>query len=605
MTPANIVDQYGRELKRDFTALQLEQIIIRERRGATAPTGMVSWYYSAITIISLSYAQLPWKLWKQDRTARRGRKPGYVEVFNHRRLTPRLKRPHPQMSFIRWRMQWAAKLLDGGNVFVIPDEVGPDGVTKGLMIFGRDRINPIRESVDAPLLGWQFNPGGGRDPIALPVDAVMHWALPNPYDPVMGLAPKDAIRMTMDAEFAREIFEKSFYQNAANPSAILRHTGAAELTPEQRAEVRQAWEEFYTGPDKAGRVAVLAGDWDFTVWSFQQSQSQFVDTKKVSREAIAAAMLGFPVGFLNAQENGGLSRAGEEADRLKLYENCTFPLARIFEPEFNHGFVQRVDPTVECAFDMEQVPVALVYAEMRSKIYERYVKNGIPPNAVIENMDLPFDPIEGGDIGLVNAAFIPLTAAGEHEKSDPTPESTDVALAEVGTDPEKAVEAKPRSLPEPLRPLVRRLRESVKKTLFEIRHAVKSDDRTNGSTVEDRRRWSRRFLPAVAVAVRVGADGTEAEYLQKPAGVIDAALREMQARAEALEIPMQLESSCEWQVRRLVRFFDGVMRDAASAAEPAMYLRGSDSAARDIAERVIRDSVRAGSLVVANWEEAA
>lgn len=595
---SSLVDHHGRPLARataqELTIAEYTAQVRAESGGSvSAPARQVGWYYSCLTQTVRAVSQMPLKLWLESFGAR-GVRPGFRQVFNHPRVHPRLRRPTPTLSMIRWLEQWGSRLLDGGNVWSIPDtRPSPDGVWRSLPLYGRSQVQPVRDGWNGPLVAWEVQRSPSGKVETLDLDQVMHWALPNPYDDVLGLAPKDAIRMRLDAAFAQAIYERSFYQRSATPSGVLINKNH-ELDGSQRSEIRESFEEFHGGPDKAGRLLILGNEWDFKQWALQQSQSQFIESGKFGREEIAAAFFGFPVGMLNAQENGGLSKAGEEADRLKLFENCAFPLARLFEPEFNHGFVSRVAPGHEVAFDTRQVPVALVYAKAESEIFKTYVGNGIATNAVIEAFDLPFDPQVGGDVPLVMKSLVPLESVGEMADGDAGDDEDETVPSPPAKVKQKALSEPERSA-DPLTPLVSRLRVKVKQALYGIRALALRDPvrAAAGASAADRRRWARHFLPPIAVAVEAGADP---EAMDVSPAVVQRALKELQGHADVIRFAVPArEAICEAAVSKLLTLLDETQRDAAACGTPDAYLGSLDRAAAVIAERTIQNAVAAGA----------
>lgn len=597
MRESAILDPSGRPYERSIATFSWSQIeaAFRQSNGITTgtvtePARAISAYYSCLTQSVQAFSTLPPKLWRPA-PDKRGRKPGYKEVFKHA-LARLIDRPHPQMSGMEWRERWASVLLDQGDVFVVPTmEKAPDGLPRALQIYGRDRISPIRAYPGAPLMGWMLKEDVSTEGTPLPLDRVLHWRLPNPYDDVMGLAPKDSLRMALDADFARSVYDKSFYQNGANPSAILKYK-LGELDDLQRAEVRKTWEEFHQGPQRAGRVAVVGGDWDFSQWSFQHSQAQYIEGRKLAREEIAAAFFGFPVEFLNAQENGGLSRAGEEMARLKLYENVVFPLARRFEPEFNYGLTQRYDTTLVMAFDTRQVPVALTYAKTESEIYERYVKYGIQPNQVIEVLDLSFDPVPGGDRAFFPENYVPIEDVGKKQESQA---EASEASAETEGDPSDPMSEDGETMPateDATRgaPLVGRLREKTKRILYGIRQAALKDagQARVGATQKQWKEWARLSLPVIAAAVKMGAD----EGFVSPSR---ADLDALQANVDGISLgDPRLDAVCKSHAQRLLMAFNQALREAGRASDPTQFCGRLDQTAKLVAERAVLMAMAAG-----------
>ena len=394
------------------TAYQWGALFDRERRWRTEtivqnPYAENTWVYSCVTQIALAFAQIRLGLWRRVPGAV-GRRPGYVEVDAHRVLE-RWAYPNRWMDGFTFKAQWITFLVTGGNVWMYPDEPDSYGIPSALYVFGRDHVQPNYDS-QGRIDSWSIRPTLSAPPVTVPYEALWHWRLPHTNGRGLGLDPLSVAALTVDADCARLTWDKAFFDNSATPSSVLTYKPGL-LGKDQRQQIRESFDEYHRGPARAGRMAVIGGDFDLKVLSIEHSQAQFIDSRKLSREGIAAVFFGFPVGLLNAQEHTGLSKDGLDVARKILYENCVIPFTQQFLLQFNQRYVYPIDPRLDASFDTDLVPVLLKDDyQAKSQIFERFVRNGIPINQAIKTLDLNFPPVDGGDDAFVIGTPTPLGA---------------------------------------------------------------------------------------------------------------------------------------------------------------------------------------------------
>lgn len=411
--PLMIYDHLGRGIKRitnlDTDISQIARIFSREdaaRRGdshVTAPFSQNPWVQAVINQIAIAIGEIPFGLYRpaNRRVARRASNV-WIPVENHP-LLDLFDQPNRTQNFQKFITQWTAMFLVAGNVWAYKDAPNSRGVPRALLLFGAGMVQPIRKYTWELPLGWQLTlPNGSR--INVPLNDMIHWSMPNPYDPTMGLPPWWAARTDLDADAARSAYDRYFFKNNATPDAILTYK-PGPLNEYARSQIYEAWAEYHQGIENVGGLAVVGGDFDLKVLGVPHTGTQFLEIKKFTREEIAS-LYNYPVALLNAQEHTGLSRDGLEVARTMKYENAVIPHSNNFANGITDYLVHDYDRNMMAAFDYDILPVMVTYLKQKMDVAKQMFEIGIPLNSILAKIDIGINPIEGGDKGLVNKNLI-------------------------------------------------------------------------------------------------------------------------------------------------------------------------------------------------------
>jgi HK97 family phage portal protein len=255
--------------------------------GYTALTHCPLW--QGVNIIAGDFGQTPVRLLKNE--------------FNEQRL-------HPSWSLLRvapnelqtpsvWKetmMQWA--LIWGNGVSWIrrqgsrPVELvplRPDCLWHEVLAFEDQKIvlyhykGPYRNSPQ-----YTFFP-----------DDVVHFkGLTS--DGVWGYPLWQIAKDTIGQGLAIEKHGNSTFANGARPGGVLQHP--AKLSPEAVANIRTEWNKVHSGPDNAGKIAILWEDMKFNPVAQSNTDSQWIEAKKMS-VLEAASLLNLPPHKLGAMED--------------------------------------------------------------------------------------------------------------------------------------------------------------------------------------------------------------------------------------------------------------------------------------------------------------
>jgi len=598
-----LVDPYGRPLVRAdkvYTADEIERAFAMQSRRAgrvTKPLEQSAWVYSCWSQIVSQFAQIPDRMWTRSQS--------YNEVLRHDVLDL-MQEPNSRQSWFAWKEEWAGHLVGGGNVWIYKDGVQMNGLPRRLLLFGINSVRPVRIGYGGPAKAWEvMNAAGEWDEV--PLQRMIHTKLPNPYDPALGLAPTTSLLLSLNADYARQVYDEVFFRRNAAPIGILRNKDIQHLDEEQRKMLREEWGHVYGGADNAGGTAFLGGGWEYQALFHQHVQAQFGDVRKITRSEIGAAFWGFPVSMMNSEENGGLGKAEQEASRLRLVENCVLPHCARYAADLNRFLVRPYDPRVALLPDTDSIPV-LITTQLKAKfdILKAGAVSGFPINILRELLDLPVNAIPGGDSGYLPGNYVPIellggtepAADGEVEDEDTGAEESEDDDADASAPQAQAFRAL--ELPDPL---VLRTAAKFKAALWRLRTAAYRRE-LPGALGAMRVEWAKTFLPLVAAAYQHGWEelrrdrfGGGPVWLDQ-VGDPEAELVRLQTDVRQLRFRSdRMARECELHAKRIVRVLGSIAEDMTQIAEQERIpkaLSGLQKASRRAAQHVVRAAVNAG-----------
>jgi HK97 family phage portal protein len=240
-----------------------------------------------------------------------------VEVYSHP-LAVLLRQPNAMTTRYRFIAEMVTDFCVDGHAYAV--KVRPPG--GGLELY---RVAPSTiQEVDALLpLGFWWTPTGlNGQRRFLEARDVFHLQQPR------GQSPLEALRKLLAEEAAATDYRSGFWRNAARLGGVIqRPAGAPRWTPEQRGLFRKQWRR-YQGPAGAGKTVVLEDGMSYKEVSATAEQSQLVQSRRLSREEVAAAYHVPPamVGIVEAQGYGSLRE-----QHKALYQDTLGPYFAMLE----------------------------------------------------------------------------------------------------------------------------------------------------------------------------------------------------------------------------------------------------------------------------------
>ena len=166
--------------------------------------------------------------------------------------------------------------------------------------------------------------GVETESVALRADEVVHFSL------YQGRSPLETLRRRLEEDEAAVSYRTLFWSNGARLSGWLgRPATAPRWTMEQREQFREEWRGFQ-GAGNAGKSPVLEDGMEYHAVAATAQDSQLVQTRKLTREEVAAAYHVPPamIGIVEAQGYGSL----REQHRA-LYQDTLGPWQAMLEDE--------------------------------------------------------------------------------------------------------------------------------------------------------------------------------------------------------------------------------------------------------------------------------
>lgn len=155
--------------------------------------------------------------------------------------------------------------------------------------------------------------------------ANMLYVLGLTLDGIRGVSPVTLARESIGGAIAELKHGQSFFKNGAAVGGVLQHPG--HLGPEAAQTLRESWRDKYSGPDNAGKVAILEEGMEFKAVALSNKDSQWLESRQVTVLDIAR-IFGVPPALLGHLEKASYS--SQEAQNLEFLTHSLRPwLTRI------------------------------------------------------------------------------------------------------------------------------------------------------------------------------------------------------------------------------------------------------------------------------------
>lgn len=270
-----------------------------------------------------------------------------VEVDND--LTYLLRNPASNMTGQRMAEIWLNALgLDGEVNWLREDGSNTSGVpqfltwvpAKLLSIEDGDRLNG-----SGRLVSMTLTAKGARRTI--PLEGMIRQTLWNPSNPDRGLSPLEALRLTVDADYAARKHNKHQMQRHGRISGMVTFKDRVDIDVIQR--YADLWREKYEGDDNAGKTAFADQGAAFQQLSLSPKDLDWLEGQKLSREEICGAF-GIPpnnVGILDKATYSNFEQSSKS-----LWEDTLIPLAASVTTTLNRALVEPNMPGHRLEFDI-------------------------------------------------------------------------------------------------------------------------------------------------------------------------------------------------------------------------------------------------------------
>ena len=248
-----------------------------------------------------------------------------------------IKRPFPQHTWYRLIDALVQDMCIYDEAFLL--KVRPEGATAGLMRLPPSRVTPVGSWV-APT---GFSVGEKSKAVVIPAEEVVYFRGYNPTDPLRGVSSMETLRRILAEEAAAGDYREQFWNNAARIEGVLkRPADAPEWSDVARSRFLEEWQALYSGASNSGRTAILEEGMDFSPTSFNAKDSQYIESRKLSREEVAAAYH-VPLPMVGILDHATFSNIKEQ--HKQLYQDTLGPWTEMIQQEFEAQLVPDLEPS--------------------------------------------------------------------------------------------------------------------------------------------------------------------------------------------------------------------------------------------------------------------
>ena len=339
--------------------------------------GQVGWVFACVSRISSAVAETKWRLYTngEDKTSEVTQHP-LLDLFHY------VNKFHTGLEMLE---QTQTYIDLTGEVFwlVIRDR---SNIPAEIWVVNPNKVKVVPDK-KMYIKGYVYK--NGKEEIPLSVDDIVHIKLPNPINPFRGQSPLGAVHADIEAEKYSSQYNRTFFQNSAEPSGVIQFEGT--LTDSQYERLRYQWNKQYQGTSNAHKVAILEGGASWQTAGVTQRDMQFRDLRIMNRDTIMG-VYGMPKHILGIAED--VNRANAEASEYTFARWVLKPRLERIKAKLNEVLVPMYNDTNLILDYDTPIPADI---DRNLAVADQGFKSGyITRNEA--RIKIGLEPIEDGDI---------------------------------------------------------------------------------------------------------------------------------------------------------------------------------------------------------------
>jgi HK97 family phage portal protein len=240
------------------------------------------------------------------------------------------------------------------------------------------------------------SPSGGFD--------LRHMKAFNPVNDWYGQSPVESGAYAVDQHNEAMKYMQALLQNSARPSGALVASGDTVLGDDAFQRLKAEVQDQYSGSHNAGRPMILEGGLTWHEMGLSPTDMGIQEAKNSAARDIALAF-GVPPQMLGIPGDNTYSNYKEA--RLAFWEDTVIPLVDLIAQDWSAWLGK--PQGIQIKADYDQVPAIV---DKRSALWD--MANMSDDLTINERREMKgYDPIEGGDVVLVQSSQISLSMASE------------------------------------------------------------------------------------------------------------------------------------------------------------------------------------------------
>lgn len=356
--------------------------------------------FGCLRILSDTVSKLPIKLYKKDK--------GVKRQTNHY-LEPLLKlRPNPYMSASDfWKCVELQRNIYGNSYVAI--DFNSNGKIKGL--YPLDSSNMKIYVDDVGLLSsenkiWYIYTDNLGHRHKFMSDEILHFKGLT-LNGLAGLSVIDELKHLIENGKSSEKYINNFFKNGLQVKGLVQYVG--DLNPQAEETFRTEFERMSSGLKNAHRIAMLPIGYQFQPIGQKLVDAQFLENTQLTIRQIAS-VFGVKMHQLNDLDRATHSNITEQ--QREFYIDTLQSILTMYEQELVYKLF--LNSEILDGFYLKFNVDSILRADIKTR-YESYtnaIQNGFKTINDVRELEED-EPLEGGDIAIVNGNMIPLSMVGE------------------------------------------------------------------------------------------------------------------------------------------------------------------------------------------------
>ena len=318
-------------------------------------------------------------------------------------------KPNPLMNSINfWKCIEAQRTLKGNAYAYI--ERNKKGQVTGIYPIDSDNVTKVIDDnnfLSSLSKVWYIVIDNKGIKYKLYSDEILHFIGDITLDGLIGIAPLEYLKCTVENGRATQEFVNKFFKNGLSTKGVIQYVG--DLDEKAKRTFRKEFESMSNGLENAHSVSLLPLGYQFQPLSLSMADAQFLENSKLPKREIAAAF-GMKSYHLNDLERATFNNLTEQ--QKDFYITTLQPSLTNYEQEMQDKLFSQYKTLKDVRVEFNVDTILRSDIKTRYESYRIGIQSGfLSPNEVRKKENLPAK--EGGDELLANGNMIPIIMAGK------------------------------------------------------------------------------------------------------------------------------------------------------------------------------------------------
>ncbi|BDU95380.1 portal protein [Clostridium perfringens A] len=318
-------------------------------------------------------------------------------------------KPNPLMNSINfWKCIEAQRTLKGNAYAYI--ERNKKGQVTGIYPIDSDNVTKVIDDnnfLSSLSKVWYIVIDNKGIKHKLYSDEILHFIGDITLDGLIGIAPLEYLKCTVENGRATQEFVNKFFKNGLSKKGVIQYVG--DLDEKAKRTFRKEFESMSNGLENAHSVSLLPLGYQFQPLSLSMADAQFLENSKLTKREIAAAF-GMKSYHLNDLERATFNNLTEQ--QKDFYITTLQPSLTNYEQEMQDKLFSQYETLKDVRVEFNVDTILRSDIKTRYESYRIGIQSGfLSPNEVRKKENLPAK--DGGDELLANGNMIPIVMAGK------------------------------------------------------------------------------------------------------------------------------------------------------------------------------------------------